>query len=75
MATQFDSGAPVSARPTGTVAFLVTDIEGSTQRWESYREAVDDAVKRHDALLRHAIDRHDGYATHGECLPQIAGEL
>jgi class 3 adenylate cyclase len=50
MATQFDSGAPVSARPTGTVAFLFTDIEGSTQRWESYCEAVDDAVKRHDAL-------------------------
>jgi class 3 adenylate cyclase len=59
--TQFDSGAPVSARPTGTVTFLFTDIEGSTQRWESHRDAMDDAVKRHDALLRDAIDRHNGY--------------
>jgi predicted ATPase/class 3 adenylate cyclase len=61
MATQLDSGPPASARPTGTVAFLFTDIEGSTQRWESHREAMDDAVKRHDALLRDAIDRHNGY--------------
>jgi len=61
MATQLDSGPPASARPTGTVAFLFTDIEGSTQRWESHREAMDDAVKRHDALLREAIDRRSGY--------------
>jgi predicted ATPase/class 3 adenylate cyclase len=61
MATQLDSGPPGSARPTGTVAFLFTDIEGSTQRWESHREAMDDAVKRHDALLRGSIDRHNGY--------------
>ncbi len=61
MATQLDSGPPASARPTGTVTFLFIDIEGSTQRWESHREAMDDAVKRHDALLRDAIDRHNGY--------------
>jgi class 3 adenylate cyclase len=61
MATQLDSGPPASARPTGTVTFLFTDIEGSTQRWESHRAAMDDAVKRHDALLREAADRHDGY--------------
>ena len=28
MATQLDSGPPDSARPTGTVTFLFTDIEG-----------------------------------------------
>ncbi len=61
MATQIDSGPPVSVRPTGTVAFLFTDIESSTQRWESHREAMDDAVKRHDVLLRDAIDRNNGY--------------
>ena len=50
-------GEPVRPGPaglgasTGTVAFLFTDIEGSTQRWETHREAMDDAVKRHDALL------------------------
>lgn len=61
MATQLDSGPPDSVRPTGTVAFLFTGIEGSTQRWELHREAMDDAVKRHDAFLRDAIDRHNGY--------------
>jgi predicted ATPase/class 3 adenylate cyclase len=61
MATQLDSGPPASARPTGTVAFLFTDIEGSAHRWESHRAAMDDAVKRHDALLREAVDRHNGY--------------
>ncbi len=61
MASQPDSGSPVPSRPTGTVAFLFTDIQGSTQRWESHREAMDAAVQRHDALLRDAIGRHNGY--------------
>ncbi|HEY1681462.1 MAG TPA: adenylate/guanylate cyclase domain-containing protein [Candidatus Tumulicola sp.] len=60
MVNSLDSG-PGSARPTGTVAFLFTDIEGSTQRWESHRDAMDDAVKSHDALVRDAIERRDGY--------------
>lgn len=47
--------------PTGTVTFLFTDIEGSTQRWESKREAMQNAVQRHDELLRSAIEAHNGY--------------
>ncbi|MGB8908930.1 MAG: hypothetical protein WCC84_09305 [Candidatus Cybelea sp.] len=31
MATQLESGSPASARPTGTVTFAFSDIEGSTQ--------------------------------------------
>ena len=61
MAIQPDSGPPGSARPTGTVTFLFTDIEGSSQRWEAQRDAMDEAVKRHDVLLRDAIERHNGY--------------
>ncbi|MGA8534569.1 MAG: hypothetical protein WB615_10715 [Candidatus Tumulicola sp.] len=30
MAIEPDSGSPASARPTGTVTFVFTDIEGST---------------------------------------------
>ena len=37
--------------PTGTVTFLFTDIEGSTQRWERYREAMKVAVARHEHLM------------------------
>jgi predicted ATPase/class 3 adenylate cyclase len=61
MATQVESGPPASARPTGTVTFLFSDIEGSTQRWNRDRAAMQDAVRRHDALMRTAITKHNGY--------------
>jgi len=48
------------ALPTGTVTFLFTDIEGSTERWEAHRDAMADAVKRHDVLVRNAIESRDG---------------
>ena len=47
--------------PTGTVTFLFTDIEGSTQRWERSRAAMEDAVRRHDALVRAALGEHGGH--------------
>ncbi len=49
------------ARPSGTVTFLFTDIEGSTGLWERQPEAMRTALARHDALLRAAIERHHGY--------------
>src|SRR5262245_39361643 len=48
-------------RPTGTVAFLFTDIEGSTKRWEAHGPAMAAAVARHDELLRGEIERRSGY--------------
>jgi predicted ATPase/class 3 adenylate cyclase len=48
------------ARPTGTVTFLFTDIEGSTRRWERGRDAMRIALARHDALMRNAITAHGG---------------
>ncbi len=54
--------APVPAGlPTGTVTFVFTDIAGSTQRWERDRAAMQDAVRRHDALMGAAIEAHGGY--------------
>jgi predicted ATPase/class 3 adenylate cyclase len=47
--------------PTGTVTFLFSDIEGSTQRWESNREAMDAAIKLHDARVRAAIEARNGH--------------
>ncbi len=46
--------------PTGTITFAFTDIEGSTARWERDRAAMQDAVRRHDSLMRAAIARHGG---------------
>lgn len=47
--------------PTGTVTFLFTDIEGSTQRWEQHAEAMKAAVARHEQLVTAAIEQHGGY--------------
>jgi len=47
--------------PSGTVTFAFTDIEGSTQRWDRDRAAMQDAVRRHDALIRAAIEAHGGH--------------
>ncbi|MBV9439617.1 MAG: tetratricopeptide repeat protein [Candidatus Eremiobacteraeota bacterium] len=57
-----DSGRPACLQqPSGIVAFAFSDIEGSTQRWESHRAAMQDAVRRHDAIMRGAITEHGGY--------------
>ena len=47
--------------PTGTVTFLFSDIEGSTERWETHHDAMKAAVERHEQLLRQAISRYGGY--------------
>jgi predicted ATPase/class 3 adenylate cyclase len=53
------SNRPVSL-PTGTVTFLFSDIEGSTERWDAHGDAMKAAVARHDELIRTAIARFDG---------------
>ena len=47
--------------PTGAVTFAFTDIEGSTVRWERDREAMQEAVRRHDAIVRTAVTEHGGH--------------
>jgi TolB-like protein/class 3 adenylate cyclase len=47
--------------PSGTVTFLFTDIEGSTRLWEAQREAMTEALPRHDALLRQCIESRGGH--------------
>ena len=50
-----------TARPSGTVTFLFTDIEGSTRRWEADPEAMRVALAAHDDVLRRAVDGHGGW--------------
>ncbi len=54
--------------PKGTVTFLFTDIEGSTQLWESAPRSMREALERHDGILRRALDANNGYvfATGGD---------
>jgi predicted ATPase/class 3 adenylate cyclase len=47
--------------PTGTVTFLFTDIEGSTRLWQRDPRAMQEALARHDELLRTTIEARDGY--------------
>jgi predicted ATPase/class 3 adenylate cyclase len=49
------------AIPSGVVTFVFTDIEGSTARWDRDPNAMADAVRRHDALVRAAIVAKGGY--------------
>ena len=49
------------ARPTGTVTFLFSDIEGSTVRWERDRRAMETALALHDAMMRAALEARGAY--------------
>ena len=51
----------MTVRPSGTVTFLFTDIEGSTRRWEADPEAMRVALAAHDDVLRSAVDGHGGW--------------
>ena len=47
--------------PSGTVTFLLTDLEGSTRLWEQDPEAMKAAILRHDELLEQAIAADHGF--------------
>jgi transcriptional regulator with XRE-family HTH domain len=42
--------------PTGTVTFLLTDIEGSTSLWEQHPAAMQAAIARHDTIIDSGAD-------------------
>jgi len=42
------------------VAFLFTDIEGSSLKWLNHRAAMQNALRAHDEILRNAIAAHGG---------------
>ena len=47
--------------PTGTVTLLFSDIEGSTRLWGQAPDAMAHALRRHDELMRRAIEGSGGY--------------
>ena len=52
--------APGFALPTGTVTFLLTDVEGSSRRWEDAPDAMAVSVPRHYEILDEVIAEHAG---------------
>ena len=49
-----DGAMDARPRPTGTVAFLFTDVEGSTAAWEAEPEAMAAALTRLEVLVNGA---------------------
>jgi predicted ATPase/class 3 adenylate cyclase len=50
----------MTEQPTGTVTFLFTDIEGSTNLARSLGDRWPDVLQQHHAILRRAIRDHQG---------------
>ncbi len=47
--------------PSGTITLLFTDVQGSTRLWEAEPEQMAVALRRHDEILRSAIESAGGY--------------
>ena len=60
----------MNTRASGTVAFLLTDIEGSSRLWEIHPDGMRDALATHDRLLRQAIASNKGrvFGTAGDAI-------
>jgi class 3 adenylate cyclase len=52
--------AASGALPTGSVTFLLTDVEGSTRRWEQSPDAMRQAMATHDRLVAACVTSHRG---------------
>jgi class 3 adenylate cyclase len=50
----------VSGLPTGTVALLLADVEGSTRLWETQPDEMSAAIARLDSTLSEVVAAHDG---------------
>ena len=50
----------MSPLPSGTVTFLFTDVERSTQMWDHFPELMRPALARHDSLIAEVAARHNG---------------
>jgi predicted ATPase/DNA-binding SARP family transcriptional activator len=54
------SAPPAPILPSGTVTFLLTDVEGSTRRWDRNPAAMRLAMEAHDAVLGRLVTAHRG---------------
>ncbi|MBF0546342.1 MAG: AAA family ATPase [Candidatus Riflebacteria bacterium] len=47
--------------PTGIIALIFTDVEGSTALWEQIPDAMRESLRLHDECLRRLLVTHHGY--------------
>jgi DNA-binding SARP family transcriptional activator len=57
-APKAESAAP--SLPSGVVTFLLTDVVGSSQLWETAAAAMPDALRIHNDAITDAVTAHDG---------------
>jgi len=62
----------VDELPIGTVTFLFTDIEGSTQLLKQLRDRYGDALADHQRILREAFTEHGENAVRAPCTRTLA---
>jgi predicted ATPase/class 3 adenylate cyclase len=60
LSESFAGGPGGADLPTGTVTFLLTDIEGSTRLWEAVPDAMEAALAAHNRLIASVIEGHGG---------------
>lgn len=48
-------------KPNGTVTFLFTDIEGSTKLAQKFHDKLQEALKKHHAILKESIESNNGF--------------
>ncbi len=51
----------MSDLPSGTVTFLLSDVQDSTPLWEQYPEAMRKALARHDVLIESLSKQNNGF--------------
>ena len=51
----------MNSKPSGTVTFLFTDIEGSTKLAQQYPDALPALLARHHEILHQSIQAQNGY--------------
>ena len=60
-------------RPSGTVTFLFTDIEGSTRLWDEHPGEMAGVLADHDRLVREAVEGRGGrvFSTAGDAFAAV----
>src|SRR5215469_4106515 len=51
----------MGTRPSGTVTFLMSDIEGSTRRWVDQPDVMRTALAKHDEVIADAVETYGGW--------------
>jgi predicted ATPase/class 3 adenylate cyclase len=59
------AAAQLHPQASRTLTFLFTDLEGSTRLWEQFPREMKDALQRHDAIMRAAVEGSGGQVVKG----------